>query len=76
MSRSRGPRSATVEPATPGVFVPLDGTMSLEEMDRQIVTAALERTDHNVASAARLLGTSRETLRYRVNKYGLKSRES
>ncbi|MFO1320638.1 MAG: sigma-54 dependent transcriptional regulator [Burkholderiales bacterium] len=75
-STEPGPRSATVEPATPGVFVPLDGTMSLEEMDRQIVTAALERTDHNVASAARLLGTSRETLRYRVNKYGLKSRES
>ena len=34
---------------------------------------ALERSNRNVAAAARLLGTSRETVRYRVNKFGLKS---
>jgi transcriptional regulator with GAF, ATPase, and Fis domain len=44
-------------------------------MERKIVSEALERSDHNVTAAARLLGTSRETLRYRVNKYGLKSEE-
>jgi len=52
---------------------PLDGSLSLDDMERKIVSEALERSDHNVTAAARLLGTSRETLRYRVNKYGLKS---
>ena len=49
--------------------------MNLDDMERTILSAALERSDHNVTAAARLLGTSRETLRYRVNKYGLKSEE-
>ena len=44
-------------------------------MEGKIVSEALERAGHNVTAAARLLGTSRETLRYRVNKYGLKSVE-
>jgi len=57
----------------PQIRLPLDGSLSLEEMERRIVTEALERSEHNVTAAARLLGTSRETLRYRVNKYGLKS---
>jgi two-component system, NtrC family, response regulator AtoC len=55
------------------LHLPLDGSLSLDEMERKIVSEALERSDHNVTAAARLLGTSRETLRYRVNKYGLKS---
>src|SRR5262249_48683665 len=54
------------------LHLPLDGSLSLEEMERKIVSEALERAGHNVTAAARLLGTSRETLRYRVNKYGLK----
>jgi transcriptional regulator with GAF, ATPase, and Fis domain len=45
--------------------------MSLEDMDRHIVRTALERTDFNVAAAARKLGTTRQTLRYRARKYGL-----
>jgi DNA-binding NtrC family response regulator len=53
--------------------LPLDGSLSLEDMERKIVSEALERAHYNVTAAARLLGTSRETLRYRVNKYGLKS---
>jgi len=57
----------------PQIRLPLDGSLSLDEMERRIVSEALERADHNVTAAARLLGTSRETLRYRVNKYGLKS---
>jgi two-component system response regulator AtoC len=55
------------------LHLPLDGTLSLDEMEKRIVSEALERAGHNVTAAARLLGTSRETLRYRVNKYGLKS---
>ena len=53
--------------------LPLDGSMSLEEMDRTIIQAALERSNRNATAAARLLGSTRQTLRYRIQKYGLKS---
>jgi len=55
--------------------LPLDGSLTLDEMEKRIVSEALERAGFNVTAAARLLGTSRETLRYRVNKYGLKSED-
>lgn len=53
------------------VVLPLDGSMSLEDMDRYIVGNALERSGFNVTAAARMLGTTRQTLRYRAQKYGL-----
>ena len=58
-----------------GLHLPLDGSLSLDDMERKIIGEALERSDHNVTAAARLLGTSRETLRYRVSKYGFKSED-
>ena len=58
-----------------GLHLPLDGSLSLDDMEKRIISEALERSDNNVTAAARLLGTSRETLRYRVNKYGFKSEE-
>jgi DNA-binding NtrC family response regulator len=57
------------------LHLPLDGSVTLDDMEKTIVAEALARTGHNVTAAARLLGTSRETLRYRVNKYGLKSED-
>ncbi len=54
------------------VAVPVDGSMSLDAMDEMIIRTALERSNNNVTAAARLLGTTRETLRYRIQKYGLK----
>jgi DNA-binding NtrC family response regulator len=56
--------------------LPLDGSMSLEEMDKYIVRTALERSDYNLTAAARNLGTTRQTLRYRAQKYDLRARES
>ncbi|MEZ5840766.1 MAG: sigma-54 dependent transcriptional regulator [Hyphomicrobiales bacterium] len=53
------------------IRLPLDGSMMLEEMDRFIIATALERHGHNVMATARALGTTRETLRYRMQKYGL-----
>ncbi len=53
--------------------LPLDGSLSLEDMERRILLAALQKTGGNVTAAARLLKTSRETLRYRVQKFGLES---
>ncbi len=51
--------------------LPLDGSLSLEEMEQRIIAAALEKTAGNVSAAARLLKTTRETLRYRIRKFGL-----
>lgn len=56
--------------------LPLDGSMSLEDMDRLIVQTALERADNNITAAARNLGTTRQTLRYRAQKYDLKAPQS
>ncbi|MFP6639404.1 MAG: sigma-54 dependent transcriptional regulator [Myxococcota bacterium] len=53
--------------------LPLDGSMSLEDMDRYIVKVALDRTSYNMTAAARNLGTTRQTLRYRAQKYGIKA---
>ncbi|MBW2386329.1 MAG: sigma-54-dependent Fis family transcriptional regulator, partial [Deltaproteobacteria bacterium] len=55
--------------------LPLDGSMSLEDMDRYIVRTALDRTGFNLTAAARNLGTTRQTLRYRAQKYGLTAPE-
>lgn len=51
--------------------VPLDGSMSLSDMDRFIIRTALERNNHNITETARVLRTTRETLRYRIQKYHL-----
>lgn len=53
------------------IELPLDGTMSLEDMDRHIVATAVARAHHNLSAAARMLGTTRQTLRYRVKKYAI-----
>jgi len=54
------------------VIIPLDGSMALDEMDSYIIRTALKQHHHNVTATARALGTTRETLRYRIQKYHLK----
>jgi len=58
------------------ICLPLDGSMALDDMDRHIIETALERNRYNVTATARALGTTRETLRYRISKYKLKQRVS
>jgi two-component system response regulator AtoC len=69
-----GGPSEPSEPRVEGdaISIPLDGSMSLDAMERFIIQTALERNEQNVTAAARALGTTRETLRYRVQKYNLK----
>ncbi len=57
------------------ICLPLDGSMALDDMDKFIIKTALERADNNLTAAARALGATRETLRYRVRKYNLNSVE-
>jgi DNA-binding NtrC family response regulator len=47
------------------------GGIHLEDVERGLLLKALEKTDWNVTRAARLLGLSRDTLRYRIEKFGL-----
>jgi DNA-binding NtrC family response regulator len=54
------------------VVLPPQG-VDLEEIERDLIRQALERTDGNKTGAARLLGLSRDTLRYRLEKYGIDS---
>lgn len=63
------PKAATVREE--GLFIPLDGSMNLDDMDCYIIKTTIERTGHNIVAAARALGTTRETLRYRIRKYGI-----
>ena len=45
-----------------------------EELERDFVRQALERTGGNQARAARLLGMTRDQIRYRIRKFALAGR--
>lgn len=68
-----GPAQPTAEPVGDRLCLSLDGAMTLDEMERRILGEALSRNGDNLSLTARVLGTSREKLRYRVQKYGLKT---
>ena len=53
------------------IIITLDGSMALDEMDSYIIQTALKRNNYNVTATSRALGTTRETLRYRIQKYQL-----
>ena len=52
------------------VAVPQDGLV-LEDAERKLIQEALERSSGNQSRAARLLGISRDTLRYRLKKHNM-----
>ncbi|CAH9018193.1 sigma-54-dependent transcriptional regulator [Candidatus Nitrosacidococcus sp. I8] len=55
------------------ICLPLDGSMALEDMDRHIIEIAFKRNNYNIAATARALKSTRETLRYRIQKYNIRS---
>jgi len=46
-------------------------TLKLDEWERHMVRRALDMTAWNVTRAAKLLALTRDTLRYRIEKYSL-----
>lgn len=71
------PAHIATQPARAGVLeIPLDGSVTLDEAERLIIAAALDKCAGNATAAARLLGSTRETMRYRIQKHGLTQRES
>lgn len=49
--------------------------LSLEAVERAVIEAALRATSYNITRAAKLLFISRDTLRYRMKKYGFTAEE-
>jgi two-component system, NtrC family, response regulator AtoC len=57
--------------ASSGTFrLPAEG-VSLDEVERQLLVQALERTGGNQTHAGTLLGINRDQVRYRIEKFGL-----
>jgi len=56
-----------------GVVLPPEG-ISLEKLEQELVRAALVQSHGSVTGAARLLDLTRDTLRYRLSKYGIDPR--
>jgi DNA-binding NtrC family response regulator len=50
-------------------------TMSLEEMEHELLIKALKKASGNKSQAARILGITRDTLRYKIQKWGLKEED-
>jgi DNA-binding NtrC family response regulator len=46
--------------------------VNLDDVERQLLTQALERAGGNQSQAAQLLGINRDQVRYRIEKFGLK----
>ncbi len=53
-------------------ILPIEG-INLEEVEQSLIKQALEQTDYNQSKAAKLLGTTRHTLIYRMDKYNINS---
>jgi transcriptional regulator with PAS, ATPase and Fis domain len=64
------PLSSRPEPTIQQWTLPNDGIV-LEDLERHLIDSALQRTGNNKSKAARLLGLTRDTLRYRLEKYKL-----
>ncbi|GAA0178290.1 sigma-54 dependent transcriptional regulator [Clostridium sediminicola] len=53
-------------------FILTDDGINLEEVEKSLITQALVKTDNNRTKAAKLLGITRHTLLYRMEKYNIK----
>ncbi len=58
------------------ITIPLDGSVSLDEAELRLINAVLEREKGNVVASARMLGTTREKLRYRMQKHNFSGSEN
>jgi DNA-binding NtrC family response regulator len=70
VSSLSGPEEAGREEFDAKFDLPGEG-IQLESVERGLLLKALQKTDWNVTRAAKLLGLSRDTLRYRIEKFGL-----
>jgi DNA-binding NtrC family response regulator len=66
-------REAAPGPAAPKLAVggAAEGSMDLEQVEKRLIAEAMEKARGNQSQAARVLGISRDTLRYRLKKHGM-----
>jgi two-component system NtrC family response regulator len=57
-----------------GLFEIPDSGIVLDEVESRLIESAMRKTDWNQTRAAELLGITRQTLIYRLQKYGIRSR--
>jgi DNA-binding NtrC family response regulator len=57
--------------APEGMFILPEKGISLDDVEKDLIVQALERTNRNKTQAAKLLQISYDTLRYQVKKFGL-----
>lgn len=67
---SLGPGELGLEPES--ALAAAAGSGSLEDVERAMLVQAMDRCQGNQTRAAKALGITRDTLRYRIKKYGLK----
>lgn len=63
------PLAASAAPADADRWTVPAGGIDLEDVERRLIVSALEQSGQNKTKAARLLGLSRDTLRYRLDKF-------
>ena len=59
-------------PAIEGITFPLDGSMGLDDITGEIIRTLLAKHQGNVMEVARVLKTTREKIRYRIEKFQLR----
>ncbi|HVF49420.1 MAG TPA: sigma-54 dependent transcriptional regulator [Pyrinomonadaceae bacterium] len=64
-------RQETRPAAESGFRLPAEG-VNFEDVERNLIMQAMERTDYNITKAAKLLGLTFRTLQYRLEKFGIK----
>jgi len=65
-------RTVTSPPNISDITIPPSG-LNLEDLNKQLIIQALKQSDGNKTEAARLLGMSRPTMIYRINKFGIET---
>jgi DNA-binding NtrC family response regulator len=59
-------------PAAPGDLVLPSGGLHFDALERDLLVKALKQSGGNASAAARLLGMSRRTFQYRMQKFGIR----
>jgi DNA-binding NtrC family response regulator len=67
----RGDRPKSARAGEPGVVILPDTGLDIDDVEHELIVQALEKTSQNQTRAARLLGLTRDALRYRMKKYEL-----
>ena len=63
-----GPHDMQTQAPSPTASIALTDDLNLARQEQRLIEAALARRGHNVTQAAQLLGISRDTLRYRLQR--------